>query len=253
MYSNPNFKLKWSQTNDLKMSVKVHKNTKELLGSGELLISNKFFGKKEDSMKKWINLNNPSVVKKSKLSLLDQIKVNLYIDIYYDVNNINEISESVKTSLTAYTEKSQSNKHKDGYNTTRKSAVMASLSNNNSFLKSFDNKLDLTLGNKLITSRGGRIVPGQNVLSTKVKKKSADDRIGRSLNNSRNILIKSEKIDNLCNSVKMTIDRGMDVSSDSEKEESNDLGQPSDDQQIDSYIHTLDEFRNYYNDGLMSM
>jgi hypothetical protein len=238
-HCNPYFKLKWSQTNDLKMTIKVSRNTTELMGSGEFVIFNKVFMKKEDLLKKWINLNNPNVVKKSKLSLLDQIKINIYVEIFYD--NIFEMSESVKTSLTSYTEKSQSSKNKVNkdreYNTTRKSAGV-SLSNNNSFMKSFDNKVEI---GKLTTARGSTRTPTKTV--NKDNKKSVDERPGRYVIDNQTINNERAEI----NSIKIPSEKLIDLSADSEFE------MAEDGEKIDEYIRVLDEFKTYYNDSFTNM
>jgi hypothetical protein len=138
--------------------------------------------KKEDNLKKWINLNNPSSVKKSKLSLLDQIKVNLIVDIFYDMNN----DESVRINLT---EKSTKNK------TNGKSTINTSLSqsNNNSLLfKTLDKKLDLGSIqheiHKLSSARGEKSVNyTTQIKRPAAKKKSADDKASRNTNRTNNI------------------------------------------------------------------
>jgi hypothetical protein len=98
------------KTKDFKINISISKNSNELLGKNEIIIPVKVFNKKENIFKKWVSLNNPSIVKKSKLSLLDQIKINIVVDIHYDTSEFNENIESINTSITKQSEICLSNR-----------------------------------------------------------------------------------------------------------------------------------------------
>jgi hypothetical protein len=165
--------------------------SEQILGTYELVLPNTFFQKKEKLFKKWLTLNS-SEKKKSKLSLLDQIKLNIVIDIHYGVSNINDIttiSDDIKTPMSRTNNTStvsRTNTNANNFpiklNETHRLSVKGDKSINMSLNNvTVSNSLNVSHAkpndNKSKTTKGVAHVKNNNLELSKVKKKSVDDRL----------------------------------------------------------------------------